>query len=332
MTKKMLIFTPSGGRLGNQLISYIHLLSFWQENQSQFDMINLSFWPYSPLLNGQGSQKYCFHSNSRSRHLFFAFLFFMYTHLPKRYQHKCLSLFTIIFHGFAFFWPGFNSLFANKNSIQKHIMPFCLGKNYDFLDLSHTKTHFLLSKKHTVFTGFQIKSWKLVLKHKQATMPLLKPHIQLQNKATSFMTPIRQKYKTVIGVHIRQGDWRRHPKSITDTGRIAFDATTYVSYMKQLTSLLGSNIGFILTSDEEQDMSLFSEFNVHLCTGSMGQDGHFFESILELSQCDYLLMPDTTFAGWASFINDVPMFVVRSETDTLYADKFSKIKDITGFC
>ena len=101
--------------------------------------------------------------------------------------------------------------------------------------------------------------------------------------------------------------------------------------MQQLVTLLGPEVGFILTSDEVQDMTLFKDFNVYLCTGSMGENGNFVESILELSQCDYILMPDTTFAGWASFMNDVKMFVIRSDNDRLSLDNLSKTKQIKGF-
>ena len=87
------------------------------------------------------------------------------------------------------------------------------------------------------------------------------------------MNSVRSKHKIVVGVHIRQGDWRNHPKSITDTGRIAFDAKTYARYMQQLITLLGPDVGFILTSDEVQDMTLFKDFNVYLCTARWDKVG-----------------------------------------------------------
>ena len=331
MVKKTIIFTHSGGRLGNQLISYIHLLSFWQEHKDQFNIINISFWPFSHLLHLKKAQRYCFHSTSNSGHVLFWILYKIYLLIPRFLKHKYVSFLTIFLHGFGSFFPGFQSIFARKSSIQTHLQPFCFGKKYDFFDLNLEENKKMLLAKHSVITGFQVKSWELVLKHKKETLPLLAFNPLFQNTASQFMKSVRSNHKIVVGVHIRQGDWRNHPKSITDTGRIAFDAKTYATYMQQLVTLLGPDVGFILTSDEVQDMTLFKEFNVYLCTGSMGQSGHFVESILELSQCDYLLMPDTTFAGWASFMNDVEMFVFRSDNAILSLDNLSKIKQITGF-
>ena len=331
MAKKTIIFTPSGGRLGNQLISYIHLLSFWKEHKDQFNIINISFWPYSHLLQSEKAQRYCFHSTTNSGHILFWILFKIYLLTPRFLKHKYVSFLTVFLHGFGRFFPGFQSIFARKDSIQTHLHPFCLGKKYDFFDLNLAKNKKTLLAKHSVITGFQVKSWDLVLKHKKQTLSLLAFNQQFQNNASQFMQSVRTKHKIVVGVHIRQGDWRNHPKSITDTGRIAFDAKTYATHMHQLVTLLGPDVGFILTSDEVQDMTLFKEFNVYLCTGSMGQSGHFVESILELSQCDYLLMPDTTFAGWASFINDVDMFVVRSKNDRLSLGNYTPIENILGF-
>ena len=41
--------------------------------------------------------------------------------------------------------------------------------------------------------------------------------------------------------------------------------------------------------------------------------GHFIESIIELSLCKYLLINNTTFSGWASFIGDVISFMVTPD-------------------
>ena len=72
-------------------------------------------------------------------------------------------------------------------------------------------------------------------------------------------------------------------------------------------------------------------FNTEVCTGSIGQAGNMVESILELSLCDYLLIPDTTFSGWASFIRDVPIFLVTSKTQKLSLESTVKADAILGF-
>jgi hypothetical protein len=38
----------------------------------------------------------------------------------------------------------------------------------------------------------------------------------------------------------------------------------------------------------------------------VAQGGHFVESMTELSLCDVIVSPPSTFAGWAAFLGQVP--------------------------
>src|SRR5688572_18366686 len=56
-----IILTHGGGRFGNQLIQFGHLLAMAEE-QGDLDLINYSFWPYADLCAGTSVNPLCFYS------------------------------------------------------------------------------------------------------------------------------------------------------------------------------------------------------------------------------------------------------------------------------
>ena len=44
-----------------------------------------------------------------------------------------------------------------------------------------------------------------------------------------------------------------------------------------------------------------------------------------MTQMDYLIGPPSTFTGWASYINEVPLFFMETADEELTFDKFRVI-------
>jgi len=65
--------------------------------------------------------------------------------------------------------------------------------------------------------------------------------------------------------------------------------------------------GFLIASDETQDPTKFDDKRYHFATGEGIGSNHFLESFVELSLCDLVLTPPSTFAVFAAFLGDIPI-------------------------
>ena len=102
----------------------------------------------------------------------------------------------------------------------------------------------------------------------------------------------------LIGVHVRQGDYRTHKPAF-------FHATErYVRLMRVLeAAFAGSRVAFLVCSDAPQPRDAFRSLRVRFGTG------HPAEDLFALAGCDYIAGPPSTFSQWASFHGRVPRYV-----------------------
>ena len=154
MRKKLIIFTQSGGRFGNQMLLFIHLYSFWKENQNKINFITISLWPYLHLLEFTGPKKYGYFSTENKHSLLFKSLFFIYSHLSNTLKSKFHSLITIGIHFIGYVLPNMKSVFSKKDSLWSYIRKYCLGKEYDQLN-----GIWFFSSKHYLSPNTFFLSW-----------------------------------------------------------------------------------------------------------------------------------------------------------------------------
>jgi hypothetical protein len=57
---------------------------------------------------------------------------------------------------------------------------------------------------------------------------------------------------------------------------------------------------------------LFAGLPCFFATGTLNAGGHWFESWVELSQCDVIVTPPSTFSATAAFVGGVPLWPVLS--------------------
>ena len=135
-----------------------------------------------------------------------------------------------------------------------------------------------------------------------------------------YLTEKAEKYNhdesaILIGVHIRRKDYISW-----QNGAYYFDDTVYKRFMDMMCHQLestGRRIVFLLFSDENIDLSNYHSdgYEIHLERGSAMQDFYM------LSYCDYLISPPSTFSGLASFLGNVPRFIISDKNDTLTLEK-----------
>jgi len=123
---------------------------------------------------------------------------------------------------------------------------------------------------------------------------------------------LRRDADIVVGVHIRQGDYRTWR-----WGRYFFPASRYAGWMQELAAQFPDRkVAFFVCSDEPRTADEFPGLSVGLGAGSAMGDLH------ALAGCDYIFGPQSTFTQWASFYGNKPLFLLNDANARLERAKF----------
>ena len=299
----LLIYTTGGGRFGNQAITHAHLLAFWLECDERVTLVNTGFWPYAKFLESGRDNPLCV------------------------YRHG----------GVAF--AGVAKWLGNLREFEKSLPkgPANFSKLQAWINIAATKipgTYLLnlddmenclqngvildrlFGSPVTVLAGWPVRCWDLLHRHRNAVRKLLEPARGFARIADSFVGQLRGQYDELVGILIRQDDYRD-----ILSGRFFYPSGKYVEWIRQWLDLNPHvRTGFIIASDEAQDPLLFAGLPVHFATGISVGVGHWMESLLELAKCDVILSPPSTFSAWAAFIGERPLLPLVSEDQVIALD------------
>jgi hypothetical protein len=129
---------------------------------------------------------------------------------------------------------------------------------------------------------------------------------QLEMQASAEFQKLKADSMLVIGVHVRQGDYRSHWG-----GKYFFDQSVYRELASQAVRASGLDPRAVIVlafSNEPLDWpSSLAEARVETPRGS------WWEDFLCLSMCDLIIGPPSTFSGAASLAGDVPWFQIKDK-------------------
>jgi hypothetical protein len=299
--KGLIVYTHGGGRFANQMICYAHLIAFVAENNYRYDLINMSFWQYLDLFESKSVDILCTFPNQSYELLFLNTLRGILQILSTRGFYYLKIIIIRLLNIYSSLIPNYQSISAKNLSNPIKL----LGVKKEKLDLNSLDDISLFDTVDvTILSGWNIRSWTLFEKHKSVIKDKLLFKKEYVNKSKKFIDELRIKHGYLIGVLIRQGDYRRWRN-----GKFFFETEQYIDWIKQIRADCSDshNIGFVIASDESKVLENFDDLNVVFTTGIAGGDGHYIESMIELSLCDLIISPPSTFAAWASFIGDVPL-------------------------
>lgn len=316
-SKPFLIYTHGAGRLGNQLFAYAHLLAFLEEHPDQFSFFNFSFIPYSTFLAHNPNPPLSKITGWQSILGTLARLVEVNPSIGNTtsLQEKVIVNGARLMHAYGVAAPSGQALVAKD----VYYWSLIAGERLNYLDLALPETVSRLQRKaFTALAGWGIRSWSLLEKHGDAVRQKLEVHSRYTEVARSFISQLRQNYDFLIGVAIRQGDYRSSSEIFR---RFLFESEQYALWTQQATAAFADRgrVGFVLTADEPQNLELFGD-NVHFATGIAGGEGHYLESLVELALCNLLITSATTFAGWAAFWGNIPIVPLYSVDQIIQAD------------
>lgn len=298
------IYTHGGGRLGNQVLRFVHWMAWARANEGRAEVLNLAFWPFADCFARWRDHPGCVFPVRPGREDWLAR---RRTRLPRwlREWSEARDRLPRAVHAAGHWWPGWQAV----------ALDVAQGES---LDLDAPEFLTLVSRRSvTTCSGWKIASWRQVAAQQAELRPWFRPAPEFERRVAEFMTELRQRHEVVIGLFIRQSDYREWR-----AGRFYFPTDRYAAWIRQLLDLHGGRrVAVVVASDTWQEPARFSGLPVFFATGTPNAGGHWFESWLELAACDFVVSPPSTFSATAAFLGAVPLWPVVAAGQNLAFDQ-----------
>jgi hypothetical protein len=168
------------------------------------------------------------------------------------------------------------------------------------------------SSRHLMLNGWAFRDFPNMGKHAEEIRRFFAPADQHAANIERLMEKARKDCDLLVGVHIRQGDYRKWLG-----GRHFYDTRQYADIMRRFVAQSGGKrLKFLICSNAAQDIKLFDGLDYLI------GNNHQFEDLYSFAKCDLLIGPPSTYTMWASYYGSVPLFVLQSATGPIPADGF----------
>ena len=284
------------GRLANRLILFANFVALAEEHGH--DLTNYTFHSYSEFFEGTQQNFHCRYPRPRRRSLFDVTRISGFLRLTRIAHH--IARYSALLNER---YPLFGSRVATVHEFDEP----------NFTVLESPEYQDAIRPARFVFVyGWMLRSPALVKKHADKIRSYFRPVAEFTAAAAGALTPLRAKGDIVIGVHVRQRDYRHW-----QGGRFFFEAARYAQWMRDLeTQLPGRKVVFLVCSDEPRNADEFAGLTVGFGTSSPVGD------LCALSQCDFIMGPQSTFSQWASFYGGKPLLHLRSADHAVRLEDF----------
>lgn len=295
-----IIYTHGAGRLGNQVIRFAHWIAWARAHPGAVEILNFSFWPFAHFFAQWRQHPGC--------------VFPVRGGWPDRLA-RCRSAL-----------PECVRQVSEKRSRAPRLVQALGGRvpgsqaialdihAGEILDLDDpTFLSRVDVRRYTTLSGWRIASWRLVADQERELREYFRPADDLAGPAHDFLRTLRATNELLIGVLIRQSDYREW-----DDGRFYFSSDQYAQWLRQVCDLhAGKRLAFVIASEVAQDEARFTGLPCHFATGNPGGCGHWFENWIELAGCDVIVTPPSTFSATAAFLGGVPLWPVLESSQQM---------------
>ncbi|EKD90143.1 MAG: hypothetical protein ACD_32C00012G0012 [uncultured bacterium] len=296
--KQIIILRHNGGQLGNQLLLFTSVYAYCLEKN--YMCINPSFYAYNKHFNFSAPG-------------FFSKLF---SSLSKFKFYKSHATFYILYrfftHAITFFQNG---LIVKDDPKNIFFLPPSPDKNRNH---NHILKQIELEKNRVYLDGWAFRNPVGLKKYRKQLIKAFQPKEAIVKKTENFIKQIGGK-NNLIGVHIRQGDYKSKD----------FMNGTWYFNEEEVANILRAYLEkrhkdpkktvFVICSDGPLSLHPFKGLNIKLGIGSM------IEDLLTLSMCNEIIGSNSTFGSLAAYLGNIPFFVfdrqkkyIRGEGDHLF--------------
>ncbi|MCC3426146.1 MAG: alpha-1,2-fucosyltransferase [Microcoleus sp. PH2017_29_MFU_D_A] len=285
----MLIISAKSGQLGNRLLLFANFIAWAIEHNCT--VLNPAFEEYAEFFVDTNKDLLCcypppYFTVSGNR-----FIRNQYFKLINNLSNKNIFKTQEITREKPFNWINYRDIQAIQNS---SIVCF---KGWLFRD------------------GWFVEDLPKLYKYADEIRSYFTPLQQYKINVDSLILNVKNNADTIVGVHIRQGDYAQHQK-----GRYFYTTEQYLEVMNSIVKLFeGNKIKFLICSNIQQNPKLFDDFN---CVFA---NGHLIEDIYALAECDYIVGPPSSYTMWASFYGEKPLYMLKN------INKVINLKDFVHF-
>ncbi len=284
----MIIIGKKYGQLGNRLFLYAHLIAAAEEYGVK--LMNPAFAEYAERFPRTRSDLWCHYpeleASSGSPRV----------GSPSRWKRNLVSK-TVELSG-----RGIHYLGGEVRGLK--VIRLRTGEQCDLASDSFAS---LVLSQDVLLQGWLFRSEHLLHKHAEKVKSHLAIDFSLQEKIQSRLSKLREQADLIVGIHIRQGDYRTYLG-----GKYYYPISQYAQLMRQIADHYSpSRVAFLVCGNGEFSVADFQGLNVSC------EKRDVMEDLYSLSQVDLLVGPPSTFTGWASFYGSVPIYWLESQDDMI---------------
>jgi len=285
------------GRLANRMILFANFVALAEEQGHR--LINFTFHSYSEFFEGTRGNVYCRYPRPKRRSWMDAVpgvaVFLRRTRIPYHLTRAAAALNER--------FPIFGNI-----AVTLHELP---GQKITLLDGPEYQEKIRPAKIIFVY-GWWLRTPNLVKEHGDKIRAYFRPVEKFENASRAAIEPLRRDADVVIGVHIRQGDYRGW-----FGGKYFFPASRYAAWMREIAAQFpGRKVAFFVCSDEARSQGEFPGLTVGFGTDSPVSD------VYALARCDYILGTKSTFSQWASFYGGKPLLQMCDLNESAKLESF----------
>jgi hypothetical protein len=267
------LIAAKAGRLGNRLF----LSAYFMANALArgYGLMNPALGEYAPFFEGSCGDPLCrFPKNGNG--------------MDPEIAGQCRKVFHLLSEYAGILLPGAKTIDIRKS----------VDSVDGVFDLNRPEFSILLGKNRLLcMKGWKFRDDRNLLLHHDEIADYFRPIARFRNGAEAVVHKARAMGDSVIGIHIRQGDYRDWKNGVH-----YFETEQYAHWMREIVALDTSKKPvFLLCASDPVDASCFRGLDVVMGPGSVVADLH------ALSLCDRIIGPPSTFSSWASYVGRVPL-------------------------
>lgn len=285
--RKIVILKHGGGELANQLWNFISVYAW--SLKANATIKNPSFFEYHGHFN--------FLENESWPIKILAKLF-------ADYRGRKQNTWKRLWRGLYSWYPRLITLVAGKKIISSQNITNKVTYLPPTSHLIQEKVN--LDKEKTVYmTGWLFRNPRGLQKYNREIKEVFAPRPDILNKVNNIIGECRKKYSNIIGIHIRQWDYR------------TFKGGRYFIEQKRIRRIVDQYLGqanldptktlLLVMSDGPIESEQFKGLNFRISQENAVTD------LFLLSKTDAIIGSDSSFGHFASWYGDIPHIVISNE-------------------
>ncbi len=297
----MVVISQKPGQLCNRLFVFAHFAANALEHG--YAVLDPALDEYADLINGPSRQLLIRFPASPHRPVFYGAFATRVRRLFRKLLYRV----------------------ANKASRMARARPFCNfsqvqvleGSRSEPIDLSPEDGRPIPCKAAISFVrGYFYHAKKNLQEHRQALLNYFGPAPPEARIVEQYIEAVREQAETLIGVHVRQGDYADFRG-----GKYLYSLEAYAAVMRQLATQFPGGPLFVLCTNGVLDPGVLTDIKWQQGPGGVATD------LYALSRCDYILGPPSSYSRWAAFYGAVPLLVLEDPDRAVTVDDFRSVYD-----